>query len=209
MDNSQDSSFPISANSNFGIAEESDSQRSSTMSPDRISDTSSQEASKNKKAPAPTWAASGASAPGSPSHGSTTPNSTVSSSSSKFDAKSLLNPKGSSLSRLEKRSTPTADSNPGDEDDANGPGMSAMLEQFHGLKPREVAPNKRRKVNDPETDGEQAPQNATSERVDTGGQLGLALREEQRQLQESKPVQSSTVDLTGNAAFPTLISTGN
>lgn len=195
--------FPISINNNFGIAEDSDSQRSSTMSPEHRSDSSSEEAAKKKKAPTPSWAAPGASVPGSPSNGSLTPTSTIS-SSSKYDPKALLNPKSNALPRRNKRDTPSEeDSIPVDDDNASGPGMSSMLSQVHGLKSRENAPNKRRKIDDdPETGEDEMRSKSTSERVDTGGQMGHALKDEQRKLQEKQPVQSSLmVDLTGTLCF--------
>lgn len=186
--------FPITVNSNFGIAEDSDSHRSSTMSPEHNSDSSLEEAaSKKKKAPTPSWEA-----PGPPSNGSLTPTSTIS-SSSKYDPKALLNPKSNALSRRNKRDTPSEeDPNLIDDDDASSLGMSSMLAQVHGLKSREDAPKKRRKIDDLEIGEDETHSKSASERVDTGGQMGHALKEEQRRLQDSQPVQSSLmVDLTG------------
>lgn len=196
--------FPVSINSNFGIAEDSDSHRSS-RSPEHLSDSTSEEAaSKKKKAPAPSWAP-GALLPESPSNGSLTPTSTIS-SSSKYDPKALLNPKSNDLPRRNKRDTPSEeDSNLGDDDDTSGLGMSSMLSQVHRLKSRENAPNKRRKVDDLGAGEDEAHSKRTSARVDTGGQMGHALKEEQRRLQESQPVQSSLmVDLTGTSCFQEL-----
>jgi hypothetical protein len=83
--------------------------------------------------------------------------------------------------------------------------MSSMLEQFHGLKSREHAPNKRRKVDDPEIGENESKPNGTSERIETNGMLGHALREEQRKLQETLPVRSSSVvDLTGKSLLLAL-----
>jgi hypothetical protein len=79
--------------------------------------------------------------------------------------------------------------------------MSSMLQQVHGLKSRDEAPNKRRKVNDPETINDEAKLNGTCARIETNGTLGNALKEEQRKLEENIPVRtSSVVDLTGNLA---------
>jgi hypothetical protein len=86
--------------------------------------------------------------------------------------------------------------------------MSAMLEQFHGLKSRENAPNKRRKIDDLESGDDEVRPKSTSERIETSGQLGHALREEQRKLQETLPVQSSSmVDLTSEFVPPCLLFT--
>ncbi|KAE9964077.1 hypothetical protein BLS_008668 [Venturia inaequalis] len=164
------------------------------MSPENTSDISSEEAaSKKKKAPAHSWAP-GVSVPASPSNGSLTPTSTAS-SSSKHDPKALLNPKSNALPPRNKRDTPSEEDSI--DDATNGLGMSSMLSQVHGLKSRENAPKKRRKIDDPEIGEDEARSKSTSERVDTGGQMGHALKEEQRRLQESQPVQSSSmVDLT-------------
>ncbi|TID20623.1 SNF2-related protein [Venturia nashicola] len=188
--------FPITTNKTFAIAEDSDSQRSS-MSPKPLSDSSSEEAAtRKKKAPAPSWGATGASVPNSPSNGSLTPTSTLS-SSSKYDPRALLNPKSDAVARPNKRDTPSEEDLNLVGDDTGGLGMSSMLSQVHGLKSRENAPNKRRKLDDPEIGEDEARSKNTSERVDTGAQMGHALKEEQRRLQESQPAQSSLmVDLT-------------
>lgn len=202
MDDLQDHAFPITANSNFGIAEDSDSLRSATLSPEHHSDSSLEEASKKKKAPAPNWGESGASVPKSPSNGSLTPTSTIS-SSSKYDAKALLNPKSKALPRGDKRVTPTKDQDLQNDDHAGEVGMSLMLGNIHGLKSRESVPNKRRKVGDLEFKDEEVRPNGSSERIETNGQLGLALREAQQKLQMNQ--SSSVVDLTGRSALTLTI----
>ncbi|QDS72300.1 hypothetical protein FKW77_007338 [Venturia effusa] len=176
--------FPISISNSFGIAEDSDSQFSSSTSPAQVSDSSSEDAAaKKKKAVAPSWGSPGASVPASPSNdnGSLTPTSTIS-SSSKNGPKALLDPRPGAVPRRSKRDTPSEEDL--NDDDAEVIGMSSMLSQVHGLRSRENAPNKRQKVND-EIDDKQS--KSTAERADTGGQMGHALKEERRRLQESQP----------------------